>query len=673
MYRHFPIYLQDDERSCGVYCLKMILKYHGFDEDIVHLKRLAHVDRTGTTIKGLMATLLACHCEAKAYHCPIDQLVTLPFPCILHLIKDDYAHFVVLYDMTNDGWIIGDPALGLSTYDYDELASCYTGHLIAIYHVGRHNHHDRTFSQCLKKIYRQCYRDIVRMALYGLIISVLSYGLSLMYGLLIDNLTHKVAHAMIIIGVCAYGGMQLFNHVLHYLKQKSVVYMTRCLNKRYIYEAVKGLCFQNETAIDEEPGRLQSQILDLYDLTDYCTTFFSTLLVSGIMVIVLHAGIVLISPLMALLSLSGCLLISVVIACLSKRLLESYKQALKIHNQHSQSLLSLITHHDRGLIFKGYRYIKAYEEDYEADEEAVMTYRTAMNHAQLIDQSVLTIVQWCSLAVSLYLYLKSRLTLGEVFVLLTISDLLMSPLMQLTSLAISYPQATMLFNRMKDFHGIEVNKPVRLTEKVTSISMRHLSYGYGYHEAVFSHFYLTITQNTTIIGANGSGKTTLLKLITGMDDHYRGDLLINGVDVKTIDRRSLSDHILYLGAHDVFFKGSIKDNLLTHDVQAIASVLSLIEAEELTHYLTMPIDEEGTPLSSGQQQLLSFARALLMHKDVYLLDEALCHLNVEHALRIYKRIQTAYPETLFIIVSHQLNGVKITEGCVIIGEDNKEM
>ena len=144
----YPIYLQDDERSCGVYCLKMLLKYYGVDEDTTVLKTKTRVDASGTTIKGLVETLKSYHVETKAYKASLKQLAdnTITLPAILHLIDGKLGHFVVLYEL-GEQCVIGDPAKGLLTLSLSELEEKYSGFVITVRHIGRYyEYHDVTLS-----------------------------------------------------------------------------------------------------------------------------------------------------------------------------------------------------------------------------------------------------------------------------------------------------------------------------------------------------------------------------------------------------------------------------------------------------------------------------------------------------------------------------------------------
>ena len=81
----YPVYLQDDETSCGVYCIKMILKYYGVNEDAINIKRKVRPDSSGSTIKGMIEALHSYNIESIAYKASLDDIEeTLSLPCILH-------------------------------------------------------------------------------------------------------------------------------------------------------------------------------------------------------------------------------------------------------------------------------------------------------------------------------------------------------------------------------------------------------------------------------------------------------------------------------------------------------------------------------------------------------------------------------------------------------------
>ena len=113
----YPVYLQDDETSCGVYCIKMILKYYGVNEDAINIKRKVRPDSSGSTIKGMIEALHSYNIESMAYKASLDDIEeTLSLPCILHCIQGELGHYVVLYEIKKEQYIIGDPSIGIVKY-----------------------------------------------------------------------------------------------------------------------------------------------------------------------------------------------------------------------------------------------------------------------------------------------------------------------------------------------------------------------------------------------------------------------------------------------------------------------------------------------------------------------------------------------------------------------------
>ena len=126
----------------------------------------------------------------------------------------------------------------------------------------------------------------------------------------------------------------------------------------------------------------------------------------------------------------------------------------------------------------------------------------------------------------------------------------------------------------------------------------------------------------------------------------------NNKPLKDINQDSLKKHIILVEEHESFIPGSIKEVLNCEDEERILHVLLSLTGERLIELGDSPITSQGLPLSLGEQQILSLARALLCDGDIYILDEALSHLSFERKEIIIRTLFETYPEKLFMVISH---------------------
>ena len=133
----YPIFLQDNENSCGAYCIKMLLSFYKRDDEIKNIKKRCRLTKEGITVYGLIQVLKKYHLEAKAYQCEFKHLFEeVNCPAIVHLKQDDLYHYVILYKVKDGYFLVGDPAKGLIKMSYESFSKQFTGIIIMIDHVG---------------------------------------------------------------------------------------------------------------------------------------------------------------------------------------------------------------------------------------------------------------------------------------------------------------------------------------------------------------------------------------------------------------------------------------------------------------------------------------------------------------------------------------------------------
>lgn len=184
------------------------------------------------------------------------------------------------------------------------------------------------------------------------------------------------------------------------------------------------------------------------------------------------------------------------------------------------------------------------------------------------------------------------------------------------------------------------------------------------------------------VGATGSGKTTILSLIARNYDIQKGQILIDGIDIKTIKRSSLRKHIGQM-LQDVFlFSGTIEQNIHLNDdtitseevIQASEYVGANTFIEKLPDQYQHIVLERGNNFSSGQRQLISFARTLVYKPSLMILDEATANIDSETEELIQESLHKMMNISTMLIVAHRLSTIQHSDKIILMqkGEIKEE-
>jgi ABC-type multidrug transport system fused ATPase/permease subunit len=173
-------------------------------------------------------------------------------------------------------------------------------------------------------------------------------------------------------------------------------------------------------------------------------------------------------------------------------------------------------------------------------------------------------------------------------------------------------------------------------------------------------------ESVAIVGHTGAGKTTITSLLSRFYDIQRGEILVDGVDIRNVTQADLRRHMAVV-LQDVFlFSGDIAGNIgLGNDaiseerIHAAARVVGANRfIEALPGQYHAEVKERGATLSVGQKQLISFARALAVHPRILILDEATSSVDTETELLIQRAIKKLLHGRTSIVIAHRLSTIQ---------------
>ncbi len=198
------------------------------------------------------------------------------------------------------------------------------------------------------------------------------------------------------------------------------------------------------------------------------------------------------------------------------------------------------------------------------------------------------------------------------------------------------------------------------------ITLRDVRFSYDGEREVLHGINIDIPQNgfIGIVGESGSGKSTVASLIMGRRTASAGNITAGGTDISALSEESLMKNITYIGFGSVFFKGTVRENLLLADPDAtddklwdVLSQCSLADYLREEGGLDVPLLENAGNLSGGQRQRLALARAILHDSPVYIFDEATSNIDVESEEAVLSRIRELSKSKTVIMITHRLANV----------------
>lgn len=644
--RRVPVQCQMSEVECGAACLSMILSYYGRQTRVAELREQFSNGRDGVSALAIARVAKAHGLRVKAYSLSAADLKFIPLPAIVHW---QFNHFVVVEQHSPRGVEIVDPAVGRRRIAIEEFEAAFTGVLLML-EPGPHFQRSRAAARPawgthFLTFILQTPGLLAQIVGASLLLQVLGLGLPLFTKLLFDKVfPYQITNILTALGI-GMAVLVLAQAAISYLRAQMLIYLQTRLDSQMMMGFFEHLLslpfsyFQQRTS-----GDLLMRLASNTVIREIMTGQTLSIILDGSLVLLYLVVILIQAPFFGLLVLVFGLIQVALITGTTARMKMLMQNDLKAQADAQSYLVEALTKIE---------VLKA-----SGAEERTFDHWSNLFFEQLnvsVRRGRLSAsIEACMMALrtfsplfllwfGAYGVLDGSMSLGTMLALNTLAQAILLPLSSLISNGQRLQLVGSYIERIADVLEAEPEQEAQTVQEAPLLSglieVRNLSFRY-HAEAplVLKNLSFTIKpgQKVALVGRTGSGKSSLGKLLLGLYQSTEGEILYDGVPLKSMNYRSVRSQFGVVLQEPSLFSGSIRQNISLNDTAL--GFDQIVRAAQLAalhdEIMQMPLSYEtlvtegSGGLAGGQSQRLALARALASNPRLLLLDEATSHLDV---------------------------------------------
>lgn len=687
MRQKFACVRGQNSNDCGPAALATVARHHGLR---ISLQRVLDVLETGT--QGTSLTSLREGAEKLGFRASAGKakpgvLGQIPLPAIVHFHDTLAGHFVVLHQVDSQSVVIADPARGLVTLSREEFSRRWS-QTILLLGPGADFRPNQDEKSPLHKLLHLAFREqklLLQSVVCAGVVTVLGLAQSFFVQMVIDRVIPSASRDLLwllVIGVLVLLGIR---SLVGWLRQYLLAYLGMK------YGLLLGPGYVNRVLRLPIKFFDQRQTGDIYSRTTDVTSVQSAI-TNGVLSVCIDLALLLVmAALMAWFNLK----LTVLTLCFVP-ILAGVTWALHAPFVRQQWAVR----HYFGTVssrfieaLESIRILKVFTAEPLAYERVLQEYQlleaaqfrrgllaaTIATASSLLTGLVSIVLLWAGA----HLVMTSELTVGQMMFFSSLLGMFLSPVDRLAPSITAIQEALIGIERLndayeatpEDAHTGQTFQGIHLSG---DIHFDNVSFWYREGTPVVTNLTLSIPagKTTAVLGATGSGKTSLANLLTRLYDVSEGRILVDGFDLRELDRTAIRRQIGVVFQDPSLTSGTIFDNITLGrpgaSLEEVQTAAKLAEVHDfilsLPKQYTYEIGDRGVALSSGQRQRIAIARALLRDPALLILDEATSNLDSETERKVMENIRTHCPGKTIFLITHRLTTVMNADSIVVLDQ-----
>lgn len=686
--RKLPMMLQTEMAECGLACLAMIASYHGYETDLLTLRRQFSISLKGSRLQDLIDLAKKMGLLSRAVKLELHDLKYLKTPCILHW---DLDHFVVLKKVQGKTVIIHDPAIGIVKYKMSEVSKHFTGvamELAPTKDFTKKKDKTRLYLSDMWYAIKGIKLSLIQIILLSLAGEVFAIVSPLFMQFVTDHVIVAQDFPLLYVLAIGFGMLTVIQMVTEYARAWIILFMGNVLNIQLTANLARHL-FKLPMAFFEKRhmGDIVSRFGSISAIQQKISTDFVEGIIDGVMCIITLVVMLVYSYTLSLIVFAA-LLLYVIIRVV-------FYPTFKRQNQES----IIVAAKENTIFMESIRAIlplKVFGKEAQRENLWQNCYADKLNtlirvsKVGLIYRFLYHIISGSENIIIVILgataVMHGEFSIGMLFAYMSYRGQFVGKAQAMVDKVIEYKMISIHLERMADIaltepeHDLKAGASIPRTIK-GGIRVKNLSFRYSEQDPfVFKNINLDIKpgESVAIVGQSGCGKTTLMKVLLRLLEPSSGEMFVDDIDVTKLSLHDYRSQIAAVMQDDTLLSGSIAENICFFEpkpdmdrIYACAMIAAI--HEDITRmpmaYQSL-VGDMGTTLSGGQKQRVLLARALYSQPKILFLDEATSHLDAQNENIINHHVK--HIGITRVIVAHRKETVAIADRVIDLEEMIKQ-
>lgn len=658
---------QNGYKDCGPSCLLSIMKYYGVEASHEEVTMNLKTTREGTNAFNIINGSRLYGFDGYASHYSYDDIIDskVTFPIICHCKKDNYLHFIVVYKVNRNSLIIMDPSSNITKITKEKFKEMYLNTSIIIYPVKQVNNSFTKDKNLIKTYIWLNKNELLKILFINIFIILLGITLNYYSYITIDYILPNYNHKLLISCTILFVLSLFTKTILQFINNKIIINLNKKLSKELNNDYIRKLFYlPYQFFKNKSSSEIMTRMNDLKLFLDILLSIITTSLSNILLILISLILLIIINYKLFLIYLIELILYTLIILINKNKIKNTSEELMINEEKYNKSLNDNICSYEINKNLNLINNLLIFNQiKYSSYIKTKSTYQNIKNKENILKDFISNLSYISFIFLSIIFINKNILSLGNFILFSSIIVYFIDPIKSILDLSESIDYIKNIYKRINDLLLIKSVKEEE-TDKIIDgdICIKDLSYSPNNVDYIFNNVSFNIKKGSKFLlyGSSGNGKSTIMKILLKYLREYKGNILINNINLKDINSNIISNSFTYISQNNYINNDTLKNNIIyyrdisTNEYEKVINICNLETLRSRSilrdNYI---IEDNGFNISGGEKQKIILARSLLKNSNYIVLDEALSEVSFDEEKEIIGKIFDTFKDKTIIYISHK--------------------